>query len=250
MDRKKAKEPASPPNVKALERTRSEIKRSYRGHQDALRHTLQEAAVRELAIRNDPDELSAFCEMDHWQGKKSRPSVEQPDKLRLFILKFVFSWRKNTDKDASRYNKAIEALLVDGVPREEIAAELKKRGGIQKVYADYRAMGQEAKEGGPVKKASISARIAAARATYLRTVQEIDVDEMDLFLQAEPDDLEDLLNSSEGEEFTLRVRNTGADDTGFVQFELLASDEAHRPARRATRKPKRPGRSGGRASLH
>ncbi|WBU55354.1 hypothetical protein [Paracoccus sp. SCSIO 75233] len=250
MDRKKAKEPASPPNIKALKRTRSEIKKLQYGYRDALRHTLQEAAVRELAIRNNMDDLKAFCELDHWQGKKSRPSVERPEELRLFILKFVFSWRKNTDKDASRYNKAIEALLVDNVPREEIAAELKKRGGIQRVYADYRAMQQEGEKGGPIKKASARERIAAARATYLRTVQEIDADEMDLFLQVEPDDLEDLLNSSKGDKFTLRVRNAGADDTGFVQFKLLASDEAHEPAPRATRKPKRPRRSSRRASLH
>lgn len=250
MDRKKAKKPASPPNIKALKRTRSEIKKLQRGYRDALRYTLQEAAERELAIRHDPDELSAFCEMDHWQGKKSRPSVEQPDKLRLFILKFVFSWRPNTDKDASRYNKAIEALLVDNVPREEIAAELKKRGGIQRVYADYRAMQQEAKEGGAVKKASSSKARAAAKAPSLRTGQEMYGDETNLILQAEPDDLEDLLNSSKGDKFTLRVRNAGADDTGFVQFELLASDEADEPAPRPGRKPKRRGRPNHRASLH
>lgn len=223
------KRQALPPAIKALNDAKRGIERADRGYHDALRNTLQDVAEQEVKIRKDPQLLKAFCELPHWKGKKSRPSAEAGSELRLYMFKYVMSDRKNCDKDASRYNQAVEALLVDGVPREKIAESLKERGGIQEVYKEYRLKNEKGKKTDNPPQKTPHDLIMDARRSYIRAVQGIDADMVGLFIDLDPDELATLLDSREGSKFSLRVINSGVDESGFVQIELLESPRHIQP---------------------
>ncbi|SDY29942.1 hypothetical protein SAMN05444340_105210 [Citreimonas salinaria] len=107
-----------------------------------LRHekliALQDVAVVEKMMRDDPREEEWFVGDKFWVGRRRKPKIGKHHELLFYLLIFVFGGGRNADKNASLYHTSLQAVLLDGVPRNRIAVEIEKRGGIRAVAEAHR----------------------------------------------------------------------------------------------------------------
>lgn len=203
-----------------------------------LAEYLQKIAIIYLEMRVDEDELNAFCSNKFWDGRRSRPTPDKPDKLLYFLLLFVCSPDGNGPKDASFYKTALEALLVDGVSRDKIADEIVNRGGLRAIVDAYREknrqeQGTADEEAGGGRPNSKTAKGSAAskssdddltvdeekpRAKTILTIREGDPV---LAVEAEKRHMGEIMSTHLGGKVTLLIKRVGDGENGLKRFRLL-----------------------------
>jgi hypothetical protein len=105
-------------------------------HEERRRHIAEAYAVAR-ALQNDPRAWENFRKDDFWQQRKKKPSIEDRKAPLLPVMVFVFNAiDRNRYKSASKYAAALQQYLTHDVPAQEVAAKIKKAGGIEKLYRD------------------------------------------------------------------------------------------------------------------
>ncbi|WP_127091687.1 hypothetical protein [Aquabacter cavernae] len=103
---------------------RSEYSEENRRHSTKLRRHIADAAGIACALRDDEDELSNFKNDAFWEQKQSPKD----------LMHAVMIYMGGTYKLASKRAIVAKHLLNHGVLPQEFYGELKKRGGVTKIY--------------------------------------------------------------------------------------------------------------------
>ncbi len=191
----------------------------------------------ELELRNDAAALKDFCDHEFWESKKNKPSPDDPGRLLHYLCTFVCGPDGNGPKDASFYKTALEALLVDGVPRDKIADEIVNRGGLRAIVDAYReqnreeqSTAQEAEGGSPNSKTAkgaasskgsgddLSAAEASPRAKTILTIREGDPI---LAVETEMCHMGEIMSTHLGGKATLLIKRVADEKNGLKRFRLL-----------------------------
>lgn len=100
---------------------------------------IQEMCILEKKLRDNEALFSSFCKNRYWKGQKKKPSIDQPEDLLKHLLVYMCRDTRGAADKASLYKRAALNIMSGKVPREEIAAELEKRGGIKAVASPQAA---------------------------------------------------------------------------------------------------------------
>ena len=118
------------PQATAWGALQAEVHDNHLNYQESKWLSTQKVCELEKNLREDANALAQFCSDDFWDDRNKCPSPEEPDKILHYLFLFVFDRIPGGHKKASCYKRAALKLLTGNLPREKIAEELKKRGGI------------------------------------------------------------------------------------------------------------------------
>ncbi|WP_131197005.1 hypothetical protein [Lichenihabitans psoromatis] len=106
-----------------------EIEGNYRTRKWRI---VEKCAIAVTHARKHPEFRKFVKDSDFWKNSRQKPAKDSADWCTKYILNPTTTKEKAT---AGRYAAVIEYLLSKKVKPEHVAAQLKKRGGIDKVYA-------------------------------------------------------------------------------------------------------------------
>jgi hypothetical protein len=126
--------------IEAARRCQKAIADMNSGFHEERRRRIAEAYAVARALQNNPRAWENFRKDDFWQQRKKKPSIEDRKAPLLPVMVFVFNAiDRNRYKSASKYAAALQQYLTHDVPAQEVAAKIKKAGGIEKLYRDSAA---------------------------------------------------------------------------------------------------------------
>jgi hypothetical protein len=105
-------------------------------HEERRRHIAEAYAIA-CGLENNAKAWRSFIQDDFWQHRKKPPKMDDQSQPLLHVMVFVFNAiDRNRYKSASKYAAALQQYLTHDVPAQEVAAKIKKAGGIEKLYRD------------------------------------------------------------------------------------------------------------------
>ena len=121
--------------IEAARHCQDEISTLYRGFTTERRRLIAKAYGIARGLQKNPQAWCTFIEDEFWQQRKKKPSIEDRKAPLLPVFVFVF---KAVDRiryqRISKYAAALQQYLTHDVPAQEVAAKIKKAGGIEKLY--------------------------------------------------------------------------------------------------------------------
>lgn len=223
-----------------------------------LARYLQVIVIIYLEIREEPDEFEMFCDDEFWSEARSRPTAENTSRLLYFLLLFACGREENGPKDASFYNTALMALLLDKIPKEKIAEEITNRGGLRAIVDEYRLAKRQGDKGGngenqpdsdedadydddlsggPPKPGEATEdgepdenvfngqpgkkTPAVPTRSSPKTILKITGETHGLFIETTREEMEGFCRMTDGEQKSVEIKCIGQEDNGFVLFELI-----------------------------
>jgi hypothetical protein len=162
----KTKKPT--PQATAWGTLQAEVRDNLVNYRDAKLLSIQKTCLLEKELRGDTGALEEFCSDDFWDDRRKRPSPDEPDKILHYLFLFVFDRIPNGNKKASEYKRAALEVQTGNLPREKIAEELKKRGGITGVLRKSKVVDDSDGASEPVNEKKPKAKTAAASGTSER----------------------------------------------------------------------------------
>lgn len=180
-----------------------------------------------LDLANEPDEWKAFCKMRFWQ-KHNLGNSPQSHKLSDAIhFSFVYAYAKiAVGRDMpSLHCRAVKAILAEGVPRDQIAAEIKKRGGF--TGAVGKTQSNDVNNYGNDKKgASPKINNHNKKTTSSTSVKRLPVDlDTQLVVNLPKIKLQKVCRLSVGDTFWVLCEHKGEDDHGIIAFDGVEVDD-------------------------
>lgn len=188
--------------------------------------SIQKTCLLEKELRGDTGALEEFCTDDFWHDRRKRPSPDEPNKILHYLFLFVFDRIPNGNKKASDYKRAALKLLTGSLPREKIAEELKKRGGIRGVLRKSKVVDDSDGASEPVNEKKPKAKTAAASGASDKTASApksiaINNEKLLVIDVPDPEEFSDIFDQLENEQLKLHVRLGGSDPSGFKRIVLV-----------------------------
>ncbi len=125
--------------VIALDEISKDISAIELNYTEKLGAELQRIVQKSKLLEQSTAEWEKFCAASKWRKfEKKKPSSDDPKNHLYFTLRYVCGPDPSQQKNASFYNRALRALLTDGVRQDQIAIEIKKRGGLRLIVDEER----------------------------------------------------------------------------------------------------------------
>jgi hypothetical protein len=125
--------------LKAVYGVMVEQRDAEKKYRDGLYHRIQDICIQEVELRKDPAAVDAFCGVRFWSDKKHKPDPQKPEELLRHMFVYMCQHSPDGAKNASLYFCAVRALLASDLPRDHVAREIKRRGGIRRIADATRA---------------------------------------------------------------------------------------------------------------
>jgi hypothetical protein len=123
--------------IEAARRCQDEISTMYSGFNTDRRRLIAKAYGVARGLQKNPQAWDKFREDDFWKKRTKKPSVDDRKAPLLHVMVFVFKAIDRTIyKRAAKYAAALKQYWGDKVPAQQVAAKIKKDGGIEKLYRD------------------------------------------------------------------------------------------------------------------
>src|ERR1019366_6333141 len=123
--------------VKAARRCRAAIAAATGGFHKEMRQLIAEAYAVARALQTNRQAWRSFIADEFWQQRKRPPKMDDQSEPLLHVMVFVFNAiDRNRYKSASKYAAALQQYFTHDVPAQEVAAKIKKAGGIEALYRD------------------------------------------------------------------------------------------------------------------
>lgn len=215
--RKSNRRDINPSPWKVIQKTYSEAAKNFR---ESKYECIQKICILEKELRDNESCLKKFCSDHFWKDKKG-PSPDQPEKLLGYMFKYMCGDSPDASKTASLYTRAARNIMKGKLPRENIAAEIKKRGGIR-TLASPKAERSDGKElnhcvdriAKPFSSSAVAAKASTSSKVISRNNSEVLFVHTDGFLD---DILEDLKSGNIRMEVSLRE----SEPDGFKRVEFI-----------------------------
>lgn len=181
---------------------------------------IQNVCILEQKMQEHAEWFESFCQHSFWEGKNKKPTSSNTSELLKFLFIFMCGDVPDGGKHASLYKRAAIKLLSGSLPRDEIAAELEKRGGIKVVAGgkdDPKQSNSIALEG--VQEMVVDSGEPSEKDRISLDSGKIDTSNL-LFIRMHRLDVLDILECLESGPVNLNVRLNGEDGTGFKRIVL------------------------------
>jgi hypothetical protein len=123
--------------IKAARRCQAEISTMLSGFHEERRRHIAEAYAVARALQKNRQAWRSFIADEFWQQRKRPPKMDDQSEPLLHVMVFVFNAiDRNRYKSASKYAAALQQYFTHDVPAQEVAAKIKKVGGIEALYRD------------------------------------------------------------------------------------------------------------------
>lgn len=199
---------------------RDACQRTDLAHREEIYKYAQGAAQIAFRFSKDPKAWDDFCKDVFWNDENGRLSRTDISKALLYLLKFTYGDGDNNRKRASHHYRGVQALLDDGVKREDIFKELKARGGWSKVVND--SVEKRKSESGTSK---VQAATKSVERPFEKVIKAISKEAGLIAVQINAQQFKKLMKYPVRGSCWLEVKNMGVDDDGYVKFQVIKMDE-------------------------